>query len=421
MTEAALDLTPQVEGDSSAAVRMVPRISIQIFCETDSSISTLQQAASDRRLSRAHVAVQGGGIAAAIDYYANAPTPNLVIVEATGERGPLLAQLEDLAGVCDSGTKVIVIGHVNDVILYRELVKRGVSDYVVAPFNTLQIIDAIGSVYENPETGPLGSSIAFVGAKGGVGSSTVAHNVAWAIAELLGEDVVIADLDLAFGTLGLDFNQDPPQGIADALNSPDRLDEVLLERLLAKCTDKLNLFAAPSTLDREYDISADSLESIVDLLRGAVPCVVLDVPHLWTSWARRVLLDADHIIITAVPDLANLRNAKNLFDVLRAQRSNDKPPYLVLNQVGMSKRPEISIKDFTDALSVEPTLAVQFDPQLFGTAANNGQMIAELSNGGKVAAGFTNLAKVITGRSEVKKAKKSSLGGLSLRLLGKKG
>jgi len=400
--------------------RLVPRIAIQAFCTSQATTDTLHQAMGDRRLARAHVAVQAGGLEAALSYYSNAPTPNLVVIESDRTAAELIAEIERLANVCDEGTNVIVIGHQNDVVVYRELIRRGVSDYVVAPISVLQIIDSIASIYDDPEKGLSGSAIAFVGSKGGVGSSTIAHNVSWAISELIGEDVVITDLDLAFGTVGLDFNQDPPQGVADALSSPDRLDAVLLDRLLSKCTDKLNLFAAPSTLDREYDIDPESLQSIIDLLRAAAPVISLDLPHMWTGWTRRTLLDADQVVVVATPDLASLRNAKNLFDVLRSQRPNDRPPHLVLNQMGVPKRPEISANDFADALSAEPVLTIQFDPQLFGTAANNGQMIAELPNGGKVAAGFSELARLITGRRVASQPRKSRLAGLGLGLFRKK-
>src|SRR6185295_2985654 len=130
-----------------------------------------------------------------------------------------------LAEVCDAGTRVIVVGRINDVVLYRELVRRGVSEYLIAPVSTIDVVRAICSLFApTTDTKPLGRIIAVVGGKGGVGASTIAHNVAWAIAGDIGMDAVVTDLDLAFGTAGLDYNQDPPQGIADAVFSPDRLD-----------------------------------------------------------------------------------------------------------------------------------------------------------------------------------------------------
>src|SRR4029079_171814 len=166
---------------------------------------------------------------------------------------------------------------------------------------------AICGLFTAPDAKAVGRIIAIVGAKGGVGASTVAHNVAWAIGRDLSLEAVVVDLDLAFGTAGLDFNQDPPQGIADAVFSPDRIDIAFVDRLLAKCTDHLSLLAAPATLDRVYDFSADAFESIFDSLRATVPCAVLDVPHQWTGWSKHTLVGADDILIVAAPDLANLR------------------------------------------------------------------------------------------------------------------
>ena len=143
-----------------------------------------------------------------------------------------------------------------------------------------------------------------------------AHNVAWAIGRDLSIESVVADLDLPFGTAGLDYNQDPPQGIADAVFSPDRVDTAFVDRLLSKCTDHLSLLAAPATLERVYDFGAEAFDSILDSLRTTIPCVVLDVPHQWAGWTRRLLVSADEILVVAGPDLANLRNAKNLVDLL---------------------------------------------------------------------------------------------------------
>ncbi len=402
-------------------VGSVPRISIHVFCETDQTFAVIQRAAEDRRLARAHTSLHMGGLEGATQFFADSPTPNLLIVESSKDRDSMLADLGRLAAVCDSGTKVIVIGHLNDVILYRELLREGVSEYVVAPLSQLQIIECIAGLYNRPDAAPVGRTFAFVGAKGGSGSSTIAHNVGWTISQLLEENVIVTDLDFHFGTAGLDFNQDPPQGIVEAMNSPDRVDELLLERLLTRCTDRLSLFASPATVDREVHVDGEALENLLDLTRQSVPTVVLDVPHLWSPWVRQTLIHADDVIITAVPDLANLRNAKNIIDLLRAARPNDVPPRLVLNQVGVPKRPELLPQDFASALDLEPTLIVPYDPHLFGTAANNGQMIAEIDESSKTAEAFRHLAKLITGREQVEVQQKSLLAPLLKKLARKKG
>src|SRR5207253_7583761 len=240
-----------------------PRVSVQAFCETVETAAAVQLACEDRRLGKAHLKIHMGGMAAAIEAYRTAPTPNVIILETEG-RGRILAGLDRLASVCDSGTRVVVIGRVNDVTLYRELVRRGVSDYVIVPIGALDVVRSICGLFSAPEAKAVGRIIAIVGAKGGVGASTIAHNLAWAVARDLKLDTVVTDLDLAFGTAGLDYNQDPPQGIADAVFSPDRIDSAFIERLLSKCADHLSLLAAPATLDRSYDFREDSFDSILD-------------------------------------------------------------------------------------------------------------------------------------------------------------
>ncbi len=396
-----------VEGAQRA--RPIPRISIQCFCETPDMAETMQIAAEDRRLTKAHVSIHMGGISAAVAHYQESPTPNLIIVESGLARNQLLGELDRLAECCDAGTKVIVAGHTNDVILYRELLKRGVSEYLIAPTTPLAVMEGISNLYNDPDADPVGHVLSFIGAKGGVGSSTICHNVSWTLAEALAANVIIADLDLAFGTTGLDFNQDPVQGIAEALSSPERLDEVLLDRLLTKCSEHLSIFAAPVVLDRDYDLTADSCDMVLDVARQNVPYVVVDLPHLWTSWSKRILLQSDEVVITAAPDLASLRNAKNVIDLLKGSRKNDTAPHLVLNMVGMPKRPEISTKEFEQALGIEATAVIEFDSETFGQASNNGQMIDELNPKAKSAPQFRDIALSLAHRKETRVEKKSAL------------
>jgi pilus assembly protein CpaE len=399
------------QGAMDEHIAPAPRVSVQAFCETVETAAAVQAACEDRRLGKAHLKIQMGGMAAAVEAYRTAPTPNVILLETEGP-GDILSGLDQLASVCDAGTRVVVIGRINDVTLYRELVRRGVSDYVIAPVGPIDIVRSVCNLFTTPEAKAVGRIIAVVGAKGGVGASTIAHNVAWAIARDLALDSVVADLDLAFGTAGLDYNQDPPQGIADAVFSPDRVDTAFLDRLLSKCTDHLNLLAAPASLDRVYDFGTDAFDAIFDTLRTTMPCIVLDVPHQWSGWTKRALVGADDILIVAAPDLANLRNAKNMFDTLKAARPNDRAPIYCLNQVGIPKRPEIKAGEFAKAIESDPIVSIPFEPQIFGSAANNGQMIAEISANHRTAEMFLQIAQRLTGRGDSKKSGNSFLAPL---------
>jgi pilus assembly protein CpaE len=398
------------------ALRPIPRISIQAFCETEGVSGPIERAGEDRRMSKAHLKVHMGGIPTAIEFYQSAPTPNLMLLESRAEPKELLAQLGQLSEHCDPTSKVVVIGHYNDVGLYRELIRSGISEYVIAPISMADIVSVISSIFVDPEAEPIGRSIAFVGAKGGVGSSTIAHNVAWTMSSLFKSEVVVADLDLAFGTANINFDQDPAQGIAEAVFSPERIDEVYLDRLLATCAEHLSLLAAPSTLDRVYDFDPEAFTQVIDTAQRSAPILILDVPHIWSGWSKNTLTKADDVVITATPELANLRNAKNMVDMLKKLRPNDPPPKLVINQTGVPKRPEITAQDFAEPLGITPMAVIPFEPLLFGNAANNGRMLGEMDAKSPVVATITEIAHVLTGRSELKARKKPGLGSILEKL-----
>lgn len=387
--------------------RPVPRINIHAFCETDRTCALMEKVANDRRLSKAHVNIFMGGVKKASRHYQQEVTPNLVILETSAGGQAFLDGLNRLAEVCDPSTNVIVTGGINDIRLYRELLERGIRDYIVNPRQPIHLIRAISEIYADPSAPPVGRNVVFVGARGGVGSSTLCHSVGWALSEELQSDSIILDFDLAFGTAGLDFEQDPSQGLTEALEAPERLDDVLLDRLLQKCTDRLSLFTAPNLLDRSYDLPADSYESVLEIVRKAAPNVLIDMPHVWTSWSMSIIQSADEIVLTTTPDLASFRNAKNIIEAIKDARANDAPPLLVINQAGVPKRPEIPVEQFVEALEIEPFAVINWDPVLFGNAATNAEALTVADDKSKAAEAVRQVAARLIGHEAGSSAKKS--------------
>jgi pilus assembly protein CpaE len=412
----AVDHQHQMSATPPELVALVPRVDIHIFCETQETGQAIQAASGDRRMSRAHVTIQLGGIAAAVQVYQSQPTPNVLVVETRGSREQVMQELARLAEVCQATTKVIVIGHVNDVILYRELIRNGISEYVVAPVTSFAFIELIAGLFNDPKAAPLGRIISFVGAKGGVGSSTIAHNIGWALAERQNIDTIITDLDLAFGTAALNFNQDGSGGIMDALGQPDRVDSTLIERLMTKLGNKLSLLNGPGSVERDVSIEAHAVETILNVVRFSAPIVVVDVPNMWAPWIKYTLLNSDEIIITATPELPALRNAKNIIDLLKSSRPNDKPPRLILNQIGVPKRPEIPVNDFAKAIGLTPSAVIPHDPQVFGQAQGNGQMIFEVAPKSKSAEVLGELGRTLAGNQKYSAAEAKSSGSLFSKL-----
>jgi pilus assembly protein CpaE len=394
--------------DIASGARLIPRITIQAFCEHSQTAQLVESAIHDRRMSKVALTTHNGGIDGAVETYKSNPTPNLIIVETLLAPDEIPDALERLAEVCDASTRVVVLGHVNDVLLYRELIRSGISEYIVLPATTQQIVGAITDLFASENAAPIGRTAAFVSAKGGAGSSTVAHNVAWAIATALRQDSLILDMDLAFGTAGLNFNQDPPHGLADALMANQKVDQTMLDRLMSKAANHISLLTAPVTLDRTYDFEEREFEQVLELCQNTMPMVVLDIPHAWNAWVRQTLATVDDVVIVAEPDLANLRNAKNLADTVRALRPTENAPALVLNKVAMPRRPEISPAEFASSVECQLIGQIPFDAALFGTAANNGQMIAEVSANNKINDVYRTISMHVTGRQVIHAGGKSS-------------
>ena len=394
--------------------RPIPAITAMVFYETEDNRSAIELVAGDRRMSRVSVDMHQGGVEAATEYMRTSPTPNLLIVESLAPAEQLLSEVDALAEHCEEGVEVMVVGKTNDIQLYRGLMTRGVSEYLVPPVRPQQVIQSISDLFADPDQPFLGRTISVVGAKGGAGSSTIAHNLAWSLAQNARINTTLVDLDLSFGTTALDFNDDNAKTVLDALTDPDRTDDAVLGRLLSRTTERLSLFTAPATMSPSHDIPSEAYDIVIEGVRRNVPFVVLDLPHMWTDWVERTLVSSSEILVVCQPDLASLRNGKNLMDRLSGGRSEDEKPRLVLNMVGMPKRPEIPVKDFAAAMDVEPEIILPFDPQLFGTASNNGQMLSETDPESKPSLAIDHLASALTGRNVEARSK-----SLIQKLLGK--
>ncbi len=221
---------------------------------------------------------------------------------------------------------------------------------------------------------------------------------------------IIADFDLAFGTAGLDYNQDPPQGVAEAVFAPERVDAMLVDRLLSKCGDNLSLLAAPATLDRTLDFSEAAFDSLIDAMRASTPWIVLDVPHVWTAWARRTLVAADEV--DRRRRSRPRQPAQRQEHPRRAQGRSAARPSAASGRSTASAccaRPEIAVADFAKTVEVQPVVAIPHDAKLFGSAANNGQMIAEIEPKGKVARDVRRACAGGRGRGRAPRSKRGLL------------
>jgi len=395
---------------------VIHRLTIDAFTATPETAAALRQVQQDRQLAKSRLAIQAGGLAAAIARYADSPTPQVVIVE-DDDSATMLARLEHLAEVCVQGTRVMVIGSVNDIALYRSLMAQGISEYLVWPVSARQIVDALDKLFADPQAAPRGRTIACWGARGGVGASTLAQNLAWGLARHLQETVIYIDLDLAFGTSVLAFNIDAKQTVIDALAHPERLDEVLMERCMVDYDDHLQVLASPGDCRVHASLSLDSLDLLIELASRMAGLVVLDIPHLWADWTEHLLSVADEVVLVATPDFASLRDAKSILDALASRRGSGAAARLVLNKVDPARRTQLTAKDFEETIKVAPFLAIPSEPQVFGEAANNGQMVGEAAGTHKVNQVLNQLVAAVAGKAPALRKTAKPGRGLLDRLL----
>jgi len=398
---------------------LILRINIGAYVLTDAVREAVLSLNDDRLFLRSSVAVVEGGMESALSQLNDRSSPELLIVETVAQGQALFDELNDLSGVCVPGTRVIVIGAENDINLFKTLIEQGISQYFVSTLTSDELKNAIVDAYADESANAKCRTIAFAGLSGGVGSSSLAHNVGSRLAALYDEDVIIVDLDIPYGTAALSFNIQPNASLVDALAQLENIDESLLIRFMEAGDKNVSLLCSPSNLNTGVEITDRAFEKILKVLRQMATYVILDVPHGWNSWIQDVLVDADETVIIGAPDLYNLRNGKNMMEFLTPNRGVQAPTRFILNKVGEAKKGELDAKEFKEVLDIQPALSIPYDSDTFTTAMNNGEMINKVSGRSKVAQGVEALAMMVSGRESLTQVTKKD-GGLLSSLFKKK-
>jgi len=391
---------------------LILRINIGAFVLTDAVRDAVNALNDDRLFLRSTISVQEGGMATALEFLTQRSTPELLLVETKSMDEALFNELNALADVCQPGTRVIIVGAENDINLFKTLIDQGISQYFLETVTAEELKTAIVDAFADKSLNAKSRTIAFSGLRGGVGSSVLAHNVASELARIYDEDVIIVDLDIAFGTAALGYNLQPTQTIADAIAQAGSIDETLLIRYLESGGKNVSLLCAPGNLNSGIEITPHALESVLNIVKQMASYVVLDIPHIWNAWVQDMVVDADDTVIVGTPDLYNLRDGKNMFEFLSPNRGLEAPTRLVLNKVGELKKGELSEKEFKDVLGTKPSLNIPFDPDAFSAAMNNGDMLRKVAPKSKATQAVETLAKMVSGKEIASQLSKQTGGGL---------
>jgi len=350
------------------------------------------------QLSLVNGMIMRGGVAKAIETLGAERSPNILIVDISGLDLPI-SQVHALAEVCEPGVTVIAIGNRNEIGLYRDLLHAGVSDYIVKPLTPQLIARALnqrpGPGDANPIQKKLGTMAALIGARGGVGTTTLAVNLAWHLANRQSRRVALVDLDLQTGDCALAFNIKPTPGLREALVNPTRIDSTLLERVMTPVGQRLFVLSSEEPLRADLDITADAVDTLVGALREQFHYIIVDVPRIPATPYWRSLETADFRIIVGDQTLRSVRDIVRLRDVLGEGDGKQRNGFVV-NRYGEGGRHAVTLREMHHVLGLQPRTVIPFLPAVFA-AATNGTRVAA-SRRSKFADAIATLVLELSGR-----------------------
>lgn len=372
-------------GHQSVSV-LLPDATVAVFGTDQDTLSAAQELKNDWRFARVDIQIYDskaeGGINKAIELYASETSPDLVIVQEDEIDDGLTDNLGSLAQYCEEHTAAILIGPVNDVYLYRQLVEMGVSDYLVKPIQPKIIAEVIAKTLIDRLGMSESRLIAVTAAKGGVGVSSISQSLALGVSEILGKKTVLLDLSGGQSTVSVHFGYEPSSTLEEAVKAASSGDEQTLERLLFKPTDNLRILAGGSDRILESKVQSEGLEALIDMLLAKYPNVILDVSHARPSVARAIMTRANQVIVVSSPALASLRLSRTLIKEIKEQRGGEGDMIdLLINLQELDKAHEISVKDIEEAIEVQVAGSIKFEKDIFLKAEAEGKTIIDDPHG----------------------------------------
>jgi len=350
------------------------------------------------QLSLVNGMILRGGIAKAIESLGVERSPNILIVDISGVDLPI-SEVDTLAEVCEPGVTVIAIGNRNEIGLYRDLLQAGVTDYIVKPLTSQLIARAlnqrIGTRDASAIQKKLGTMTALIGARGGVGTTTIAVNLAWHLANRHSRRVALIDLDLQNGDCALALNIKPTPGMREALVNPARIDGTLLERVMTPVGHRLFVLSSEEPLRDNLEITTEGVDTLVGALREQFHYVIADVPRIPATPYRRALDIADFRIIIGDQTLRSVRDIVRLRSVVGEGDSKQRNGFVV-NRYGEGGRHAVTLREMHHVLELQPKAVIPFLPTVFATATNATRIAA--SRRGKFADAIASLALELSGR-----------------------
>jgi pilus assembly protein CpaE len=327
--------------------------------------------------------------------------PRVLIIDVSGSQAPI-AEISAARAVGGADMKVVAIGSINDVGLYRDFTAAGASDYLVKPPSR----EALSGLFEkhmfgSAGAGGLGQVVVFIGSGGGVGSTAAAISCAWALAEERKERTALVDLDLHFGTIALQLDTAPSNGLCEALEQPSRIDSLFIERVMIRVTDNLRILAAEAAIAVPQYVDTGAIDMLFYELRRKFAWILVDLPRFVTPSQRVVLAAASRVILLCERSLAGLRDTLRLQALVREQAPQTQ---LLLVETGAhGDRATIGTSQFEQAIGASFDGSLSYNPKAAGAAANVGQPLIAAAPHSAYAGEVRQLINIFAGTAEPQK------------------
>lgn len=345
-----------------------------------------------------------GGLSAAGSYLDKTRAPDLLVVDLGNSPEPL-DELLTLASSCEPSTQVVALGTVNDLGLYKRFVAAGVADYLVKPVSAEELETALlAAAFREQATTeivdvPLGKLVITIGARGGVGATTIATNGAWLLAEEFDQKVALVDLDLQFGSTALSLDVVPAGGMIETLRNPERVDRLFMASALIAKTENFSILAAEEDIARDASFNAAGVDRLIEELRRSFGWVWIDLPRALCHVNADIIADAAHVFIVSDLSLAGMRDTMRIANFCEGL-NREAEIGVLLNRVGASKG--IPPAQFAKGIP-KPVIARLPDDPKAANAATSGKPIVQVSQRGKLTSALRKVVKEITPHPDKKR------------------
>ncbi|MCB9989621.1 MAG: AAA family ATPase [Rhodospirillales bacterium] len=401
------------EGDKSYTSVLLPGARVELFSNDPQTKEVFLSLSQDWRFARVELEAYDGDVEAAIQSYATVEAPDLVIIQTETIDDSFSGRLGALAANCNEGTSAIVIGPDNDVNLYRKLVGMGVSDYLVKPVEAVTFSNDIASTLLEQVGARDSRLIAVLGAKGGVGASTVAQSVAWALADDLGQKTFLMDAAGGWSTLNVGMDFDPSTTLVEAGRAAAEGNEDSLTRMIYNASDKLFVLSSGGDVMMDDSVSAENYEALIDYVTITHPFLVVDLSGAPSALCRTVLTKAHDILLITSPELASVRAARTLSHEIKDLRGGSHDDVsLVLNMKGISPKHEVSKAQIEEGIDKKIAAEIAFSPDVFLAAESQAEKLSVTKGGDVLIANLLLLVRRIAGGAAEKEEKVDEKGGI---------